>query len=48
LKAIGFTEADVDKLVEGTLPQHRVTKLSPKPASAADLRQLFLDSMTCW
>lgn len=48
LKAIGFHEADVDKLVEGTLPQHRVTKLSPKPASAADLRQLFLDSMTCW
>lgn len=48
LKAIGFSEADVDKLVEGTLPQHRVTKLSPKPASAADLRHLFLDSMTCW
>ena len=48
LKAIGFSEADVDKLVEGTLPQHRVTKLSPKPASAADLRQLFLNSMTCW
>ena len=48
LKAIGFSEADVDKLVEGTLPQHRVTKLSPKPASAPDLRQLFLNSMTCW
>jgi hydroxyacid-oxoacid transhydrogenase len=48
LKAIGFSEADVDKLVEGTLPQHRVTKLAPKPASAADLRQLFLDSMICW
>ena len=48
LKAIGFREADVDKLVEGTLPQHRVTKLAPKPASAADLRQLFLDSMICW
>ena len=48
LKAIGYTEADVDKLVEGTLPQHRVTKLSPKPASAEDLRQLFLDSMAIW
>jgi len=48
LQAVGFSEADVDKLVEGTLPQHRVTKLAPKPASAADLRQLFLDSMTCW
>jgi hydroxyacid-oxoacid transhydrogenase len=48
LGAIGFTPADVDQLVEGTLPQHRVTKLSPRPASADDLRQLFLDSMTLW
>ena len=48
LAALGFTEADVDKLVEGTLPQHRVTKLSPKPASAEDLRQLFLNSMNIW
>lgn len=48
LKAVGFSEADVDKLVEGTLPQHRVTKLSPRPASAEDLRQMFLDSMVIW
>lgn len=48
LGAIGFTPADVDALVEGTLPQHRVTKLSPRPASADDLRQLFLDSMSIW
>lgn len=48
LQAVGFTAADVDALVEGTLPQHRVTKLSPRPADRDDLRQLFLDSMTCW
>jgi len=48
LAALGFTEADVDKLVDGTLPQHRVTKLSPKPAAANDLRQLFLNSMEIW
>jgi hydroxyacid-oxoacid transhydrogenase len=48
LKAVGFGPPDVDKLVEGTLPQHRVTKLSPRPASPEDLRQLFLDSMTLW
>jgi hydroxyacid-oxoacid transhydrogenase len=48
LKAVGFGPQDVDKLVEGTLPQHRVTKLSPRPAGAEDLRQLFLDSMTLW
>ena len=48
LKAVGFTEADVDALAEGTLPQHRVTKLSPRPANKEDLKQLFLDSMTIW
>jgi hydroxyacid-oxoacid transhydrogenase len=48
LGAVGFGPEDVDKLVEGTLPQHRVTKLSPRPASAEDLKQLFLDSMQLW
>lgn len=48
LSAFGYGPKDVDQLVAGTLPQHRVTKLSPRPASAEDLRQLFLDSMTCW
>lgn len=48
LAAVGFTEADVETLVEGTLPQHRVTKLSPRPAERDDLRALFLDSMSCW
>lgn len=48
LRDLGYSEVDVDKLVEGTLPQHRVTKLSPRPASADDLRQLFIDSMRCW
>lgn len=48
LNAVGFGPEDVDKLVEGTLPQHRVTKLSPRPASAEDLKQLFLDSMQIW
>ena len=48
LAALGYGPDDVDKLVEGTLPQHRVTKLAPRPASAEDLRELFLASMTCW
>ncbi len=48
LAAVGFGPEDVDALVAGTLPQHRVTKLSPRPAGEADLRQLFLDSMACW
>jgi hydroxyacid-oxoacid transhydrogenase len=48
LSAIGYTPDDVDALVEGTLPQHRVVKLSPRPVGADELRQLFLDSMTIW
>ena len=48
LAAIGFGPDDVDKLVEGTLPQHRVTKLSPRPADADDLRAMFLDAMAYW
>lgn len=48
LRAVGFGSDDVDQLVAGTLPQHRVTKLSPRPAEAPDLRQLFLASMTLW
>jgi hydroxyacid-oxoacid transhydrogenase len=48
LSAVGYSEDDVDKLVEGTLPQHRVVKLSPRLVEASDLRQLFLDSMKLW
>ena len=48
LSAVGYGPEDVDKLVEGTLPQHRVTKLSPRPANVEDLKQLFLDSLTLW
>ncbi len=48
LSALGYGPEDVDALVAGTLPQHRVTKLSPRPAGAEELRELFLESMTLW
>ena len=48
LEGIGYRPSDVEMLVRGTLPQHRVTKLSPRPVTADDLRGLFLDSMTLW
>jgi hydroxyacid-oxoacid transhydrogenase len=48
LRAIGYTPADIPKLVDGTLPQHRVTKLSPRPATSADLALLFEDAMVAW
>lgn len=48
LSAVGFTEADIPQLVAGTVPQHRVTKLSPRPASEEDLAGLFRDAMVYW
>jgi hydroxyacid-oxoacid transhydrogenase len=48
LKAIGYSSSDIPALVEGTLPQHRVTKLSPRPASPDDLARLFEDAMVAW
>ena len=48
LAALGFTKADIPALVKGTLVQHRVTKLSPRPAGEDDLAQLFEESMTLW
>jgi hydroxyacid-oxoacid transhydrogenase len=48
LKAVGYGPSDVNALVAGTIVQHRVTKLSPRPASEADLKEIFLNSMTLW
>jgi len=48
LSAVGYSEEDVGELVEGTLPQQRLTRLSPRPFSPQDLRRIFLDSLTLW
>ncbi len=48
LSAIGYTSADIPALVEGTLPQHRVTKLSPRPAGPEELTRLFEESLKAW
>jgi len=48
LSAIGYTMEDIPALVAGTLPQHRVTKLSPRPANAEDLTKMFEDAMVAW
>ena len=48
LAAVGYTAADAPALAEGTLPQHRVTKLSPRPADRGDLESLFRDALRYW
>jgi hydroxyacid-oxoacid transhydrogenase len=48
LRAVGYERGDIPMLVEGTLPQHRVTKLSPRPATADDLAAMFEDALTAY
>jgi hydroxyacid-oxoacid transhydrogenase len=48
LAAVGYTEADIPALVEGTLPQHRVTNLSPVLAGREELASLFRASLRIW
>ncbi|MEE8046905.1 MAG: hydroxyacid-oxoacid transhydrogenase [Dehalococcoidia bacterium] len=48
LGGVGYTDADIPALVEGTLPQHRVTKLAPRLTGAPELTKLFADSMQLW
>ena len=48
LRAIGYTTSDIPALVEGTLPQHRVTKLAPRPAGPEELSRLFEENLVAW
>lgn len=48
LSAIGFSQEDIPTLVQGTLPQHRVTQLSPRPIDERVLEELFADAMSYW
>jgi len=48
LRAVGYAEEHIPALTQGTLPQHRVTKLSPVEATEEKLHELFTDSLTIW
>ena len=48
LSALGYGSQHIPALVEGTLPQHRVTKLSPRAADAEDLAGIFADALSYW
>ena len=48
LSALGYGSQHIPALVEGTLPQHRVTKLSPRAADAEGLAGIFADALSYW
>ena len=48
LAGVGYGKADIPALVEGTLPQERVTKLAPRPAGRPELTRLFEDALKAW
>jgi hydroxyacid-oxoacid transhydrogenase len=48
LSAVGYCRDDIPALVQGTLPQHRVINLSPRPVGREELAQLFEESLVIW
>jgi hydroxyacid-oxoacid transhydrogenase len=48
LRAVGYSPDDIPKMVAGTLPQQRLTKLSPRHFDEADLAEIFMDAMSYW
>jgi hydroxyacid-oxoacid transhydrogenase len=45
LRAVGYTTSDIPSLVQGTMAQERLTKLSPRQINADTLARLFEDAM---
>jgi alcohol dehydrogenase class IV len=46
--AVGFTDADVDDLVEGALKQQRQLATAPRPVTAEDISGIFHRAMSLW
>ncbi|MEO7097561.1 MAG: iron-containing alcohol dehydrogenase, partial [Polyangiales bacterium] len=45
---VGYTAADLDDLIAGTLPQQRLLANAPCDVDADCLRELFAGAMTYW
>ena len=48
LKAVGYGSSDMPALIEGTLAQQRLIKLSPRTTGAEELAKMFEESMVIW
>ena len=48
LRAVGYSDSDLDALVAGTTGQKRLLDNAPRTVTEDDLRGLFTRSMRCW
>jgi hydroxyacid-oxoacid transhydrogenase len=48
LREVGYDSSNIPALVEGTLAQERLTKLSPRPVDAELLARIFEKAMRAW
>ncbi|HEY8368408.1 MAG TPA: hydroxyacid-oxoacid transhydrogenase [Thermodesulfobacteriota bacterium] len=48
LKGVGYTEADIDALAEGSFPQRRLLDNAPLEITMDDLKGIYRDAMTYW
>ena len=48
LAAVGYSENDVAKLVEGTMKQQRLLATAPVEITEADVERVLRESMTLW
>jgi len=48
LAGVGYSETDLDALVDRAYPQQRLLQNAPLPVSREDLRDLFSDAMRYW
>jgi hydroxyacid-oxoacid transhydrogenase len=48
LHAVGFSDRNLDALVDGAFPQQRVLRNAPREATRDDLRHLFSGAMSYW
>lgn len=48
LETLGYAEADIPTIVEGTLKQPRLLANAPRPVGPADLERILSESVRCW
>lgn len=48
LNGVGFTNADIDALTEGTMKQQRLLTTAPLPVGEDDVRRVLADAMALW